>query len=849
MMHTIDMGLDRNVVTAALLFDKTISVTLNRWTDKAAAKELKERFAEWQLMVLAPVLQQWREYVHPKIIRFVVPAAAYFRNMRTEAGLLSFQDLLLRTAELLRSHSEVRAYFARRYTRLFVDEFQDTDPVQAEMLLLLTGRDTEESDWRRQLPRPGSFFVVGDPKQSIYRFRRADISTYNFVKERIRQCGDVLELNRNFRSVHAIGDYVNYAFESRFVPKGGGAGSELQAEFVRMETVTANPKKTMFGVGVLSYEKVEYDRKAAIAELDSERIARWILSACRGGLTIQERSDGKLVTRPAVPSDFLILLKRREFIGLYAEKLERIGVPADTSGSAVVYEEIRALRQLVLCLLDPADKLSLLAVLRGKLFGLSDDALYAFRMEGGGYSWYQLPSEEQLSVKARPVRAALARLSVYASWVRELSALAALIRIVDDLGVLPYAAVLPSGAIRLGTLARLLQLVQADREAAASWHGLAAYMERILGTESMEGTSWFAGTGSAVRIMNVHKAKGLEAPVVFLACPCGAFDPDVTEHIDRFADPPRGYFTLMRLKTPFESEVAAQPTGWPQLAEKERGYMRAEEDRLLYVAATRAKQLLVVSRYPARPAIDPWSGLEETLQGQPELDDVAVEAAAREPLQEVPDSSEAEAAQQWRLSAAKPTFRRASVTELAKGAGERPERFSGSGATGGSRSSGAGTGSGGMMYGTVVHRCLEMLGTDAAASEHDLIAYVRLAAQEEGLDEKWLAEAEATVRAVTSHALWQRALLAKRRCHEFPFVVAEGDMIVSGVIDLLFEEEDGGWVIVDFKTDTFELEQLQSFTAYYKPQVASYAERLRGFGYNVKEAGLWFLKHQEYVKL
>jgi len=838
MLRNLDMSVDRNVVMVGQLFDRSLQVTQNRWTEKAAAKELKERFQEWQISVLYPVLQEWREFLHPKIIRFVEPVIAYGRGKRMEAGVLDFQDLLMRTAELLRGQPGVRRYFAERYPRLFVDEFQDTDPIQAEMMLLLTGQDPEERDWKKQLPRPGSLFVVGDPKQSIYRFRRADISTYTFVKERIRLCGDVLELNKNFRSIHAVGDYVNYAFESKFIPKG--AVSETQAEFVRMATQQANPKekKALHGVYTMTYGKVDFDRKATIADMDSDRIARWIAWACSGRLVIQEREGpDRYVTRPAQPGDFLVLLKRKEYISLYAEKLERMGISSDTSGSTVVYEELQALRQLVDGLVDPSNKIPLLAILRGLLFGLSDDALYHYKREVGGFSWYGLPEPEHLSPKAAPVREVLQRLGVYAGWARELPALAAFARIIGDLGVLPYAAAGSTGAIRSGTLVRLLQLIQADPEAGASWSGLAAFLGRVMGTEAMEGTSLFAGAGSAVRIMNLHKAKGLEAPVVFLACPCGHNDHDASEHIDRLADPALGYFTISKPKTTFESEVVAQPVGWTGLSEKERRFMHAEEDRLLYVAATRAKQLLVVSRYTAKPAIDPWSKLEETLEKQPELDEVQVEAVQPDPMLAGPETStEAAAAEQWKAAASVPTFRRTSVTELAK-SGSMAELH---------RSGGS---SGGMAYGTVVHRCLEAIGTGAVAAA-EAGDFLRLAAAEEGLDDKWLTEAQTTVESVITHPLWLRAAQAKQRFHEFSFTVAKDDgaTLVKGVIDLLFEEADG-WVIVDFKTDSYEEGHLADFVEFYRPQVTAYVEEWQRFGYPVKEAVLWFLKGNRVVEL
>ncbi len=94
-------------------------------------------------------------------------------------------DLLIAVRDLVRDQQDVRGYLQQRFTHLFVDEFQDTDPLQAEILLLLAADDPDESDWRTVRPKPGKLFLVGDPKQSIYKFRRADMVLYRQIRERL----------------------------------------------------------------------------------------------------------------------------------------------------------------------------------------------------------------------------------------------------------------------------------------------------------------------------------------------------------------------------------------------------------------------------------------------------------------------------------------------------------------------------------------------------------------------------------------------------------------------------------------------------------------------------------------
>lgn len=832
---------DMDVLALAKLFDKTLGVTLNRWTDKNMAKEIKEQFMEWQITVMAPFLQHWREFLHPKLIQYVKPAIAYCRERRMQEGMLDFQDLLMKATELLRVHRSVRGYFGKRYTHLLVDEFQDTDPIQAEMIMLLTGTNLYENDWKQQLPRAGSLFIVGDPKQSIYRFRRADISTYNFVKQRIALSGDILQLTRNFRSIHVIGDYVNYAFEAKFTSIE--EQSDQQAAYVRMLTQRPNPKDkhAMHGVYTLSHHKVHYDRKIDITEMDSERIARYIAWACKGNLKIQDRDDAspEFFLRDAVPSDFMILLKRREFISLYAEKLERYGISADTSGSRSDFIELRTLAMLANCLNDQTDRIPLLAVLRGMLFGVSDDALFHYRREVGYISLFPLPEPEALSVQALPVLQALRKISLYANWVRTQPAFTAFSQIILDIGFIQYATSKETGAIRSGTLVKILQIVQQDEVACADWDAVTHALQNLLEGDGVEGTSLFAGGDHSVRIMNLHKAKGLEAAVIFLACPCGHSDHDAEAYIDRMAEPASGYFTISVPKDQYNNEVIGQPIGWTALSEKERGYMHAEADRLLYVAVTRAKQMLVVSRYSSKIAIDPWSELENSLDKQPELEDVSIKPVVAEKLMIAPDSpSSLRPWKDWVTSASEPTYLRTNVTGQVKVGSEiklvRP------------------SGGRGMAFGSVVHRLIEFVGQGKTLEQ--VASYAKTIAQEEELDVKWIPDAEATIRALVESPIWQRGLNAKQKYHEFSFMVGKRDeskehIFVKGIIDYLFEEEDG-WVLVDFKTDSYEDEHEQSFIDYYRPQVMAYVrEWEQTFGMKVKEAGLYFVDKKRYIKL
>ena len=214
-----------------------VAEVLERAEDDAKdAGRLRAQFETLVRDVLAPAIRAWREHIHPILIAIVAPAVRDYAAWRRRSGRLNFQDLLLHARDLLRDNPAVRRAFQERFLPILVDEFQDTDPIQAEILLYLTGSDTAGTDWRTLTPRPGSLFVVGDPKQSIYRFRRADIETYGLVRSRIEQDGRLLALTTNFRATGRLCDWVNTVFRAEFPAEA----SREQAAFAASRP-TASP--------------------------------------------------------------------------------------------------------------------------------------------------------------------------------------------------------------------------------------------------------------------------------------------------------------------------------------------------------------------------------------------------------------------------------------------------------------------------------------------------------------------------------------------------------------------------------------------------------------------------------
>ncbi|HPZ43889.1 MAG TPA: UvrD-helicase domain-containing protein [Bacillota bacterium] len=826
------------------ILDKKGWVTYNRWSSKEDASEIKDAFDSFRDGFVLPVLQSWREHRHRFIIDFVLPAVELYGKQRLERLRLNFQDLLIRAAAMLRDNPEVRRYFQERYTHILVDEFQDTDPIQAEIMFYLTGQDACEKDWRRLVPRPGSLFVVGDPKQSIYRFRRADIDTYNEVKKLIEEGGGrVLQLTSNFRSVQAIADWVNPVFQE-ILPS---EATSSQAAFSGLDPVRGNGKGNAAGVRIIKIPGVPRHAQEKIASIDASRIARWIRWALDGGLTLDrtaEEIEAGLTERPR-PADFMILLRYKSYMDVYARALEEQGIPFRIAGSGGFSgsPEIAELLKIFKALLDPDDPVRLVAVLRGSLFGFSDNQLWLFRKAGRHFNIYSdLPGGLDDDLREM-FQWAFDRLKTFREWVQKLPASAALERIIQELGVLPCALTGELGRSRAGHLVQCLEfLAAAEREGITTLVELVDYLALLVETGVEEEINIAPWDDDAVRLMNLHKAKGLEAPVVFLANPGKNVSWEPAVHINRTCGVPRGYFVVEKKKGN-TSEILSQPLDWNKYAPIEKQYLEAEEKRLLYVAATRARNLLVVSVYPDKPESSPWHPFSGHFAGVPELEEVQAGTHQRAGVAgaeiTVQDLYEARAGFPGPASSINvPSYSVTSVTALSKEGVQGPERHS--------------TGLG-QSWGRVIHRVLE---SSVKKAPVNLELFIENVLAEEGRAPEEKEQVLKLVKRIMQSTIWRRMLRSKKRFVEVPFSVKveeekqdfKGGTIVSGIIDLVFLE-DGGWVIVDYKTDTVEnKEGLANLVEYYRAQVEMYRRFWEEIAKEkVYEAGLYFTHADRWV--
>ena len=539
-------------------------------------------------------------------------AVLRYEDRKQRAGAVDFLDLLLRARDLVRDNAEVRHDFQRRFRYLLVDEFQDTDPLQAELLVLLAA--DESSGVGPDAPavfsspiRPGALFIVGDPKQSIYRFRRADVGVYREICDTLVARGAIrVRLRTSFRSVPAIQRMVNAAFSVHMT----GDRQSLQADYVELRPARddhpGQPGVVVLPVPRALSERGNVTQAAIAASLPGAvgEFVRWLV--VDSGYTVPDEhapaaADGVPPRRPIRAGDVCLLFRRfldfqTDVTRLYVEALESRGLTHLLVGGKAFHEreEVDALRTALTAIEWPDDALSVFATLRGPFFAVAEEELLAWHALGQGFRPYHVPDD-------RPE--ALAAVAQALTTLRELNRLRNHRPVADTIGRLIEATRAHVGFVlwRGGeqVLANVLQIAELARryeaEGGLSFRGFVDELRDAADRAPAPEAPILEEGTDGVRLMTVHKAKGLEFPVVILAdIGCKLSREDAQRHLDAS----RGL-------------AAIKLAGWTPLDLRDNNALEAARDaaegvRLAYVAATRARDLLVVPAIGDGPQDKHW---------------------------------------------------------------------------------------------------------------------------------------------------------------------------------------------------------------------------------------------------
>lgn len=872
-----DQPRDPDRLEAELVALKSTLKKLN-WGYGPYAPGLNRNELRRSVEALHAALEGWKEVADadlaPALRDALWPSLLQHQREKQRLGKVAFDDLLLLVHGLLKRDRAVRATFQAQFDRIFVDELQDTDPIQMEILLLLAADDPEVTDGFVARPVPGKLFLVGDPKQSIYRFRHAGLGPYQRAKDHLKAQPQVavLQLSRSFRATLPIQSVINRAFEPRlsgpggpgYVPLLGGPEPEVQ-----QPSVVALPVPDPWGeMGFPNGRALQRWTPSAVGAF-----VAWLLKD--SGYTVRDPETGERTK--VQPRHVAVLLRNLtnfgdDLITPYAEALEAHGVPHLLVGARSFHqrEEVEALRVALRAIDRPEDELSVYATLRGPFFGLEDEQLLAYRRTVGGLRPWR--AGQQPSPELLPVDRALGILDRLSQDRNRRPMVETIHRLLEETRAAVGLALRHSGANVLLNVLHLADLARGHELAGGiSFRSFVERVDEEAEAEKREGPT-FESAIDGVRLLTVHKAKGLEFPVVILGAP----------NIDLAKRNPRQH-----LSTQDRRFVAKLMDAAPKELLEESAAERAEEEaeglRIAYVAATRARDLLVVpvagtgkdwrgrtwtpgwlspldaALYPAQKKLrpEPAPGAPEFGRRsvvRPDITDTTFlpghypelgvtwwdpnllpsplpprQGLKAEAYLAEKDDRHAEGAARGRALAEAWSLRRRAALEDGQRLSLVPIRPSDglpppndwNGAVETVQIPGGGPRPSGKRFGTLVHLILAETPLDAGATTLVALAErhgrILLAPEVEQA-----AAVEVVLRALAS-PLWQEARAARRLEREYPIVTTTPDgLVLDGVLDLAFEA-DGVWTVVDWKTGLLLDQEVQ---AREEAQLAWYGQAL-----------------------
>ena len=733
---------------------------------------------------------------------------------RRDRGELWFHDLLVHAVRLLRDNNQIRAAACERWQVICVDEYQDTDPLQVELVHLAAGPGN--GSWAEAVIDGGRLFFVGDPQQSIYRFRRADVGLFTQVRDRYDS--GRLTMLQNFRSRPGVLQVVNEAFGQ--LP--GDDAADYQPLRAARQNVPGDPGPDVLLIGGPSAQRIG-DIRAAETDHVAATLARargsWLVSA-----------SPPQISRPAGFADMAILVPARTPLPQLEDALDHHAVPYRIMSRSLIWESdtVRDLITVLQAVDDPADPVALVAALRHPMFGCSDDDLAAWKTAGGTWR-YDAPA----AGPAGPSAVA--------------DAMAALRRYHDLRWWLPVNVLVD----RIIRERRAVELTAAHRRPRDHWRRLRfltdqARMFLDSGGSGLTGfVSWAREQidsaadaietitperdDDAVQILTIHSSKGLEFPIVALT---GINTPPYTRgHVIWPADSPPEITLHKEFKTP----------GFAAAQQPEKVLDQQEQLRLLYVGMTRAADHLIISLYhhpprhgkpdthamrlshmlatlqaagaacePAAPAVpaclpEPAAAATGVPAATRRLFLTAREELLKAVMTNLPTTAtglvEAAAAQ----SQEPPGPLQATATEPADPTTARPPDR------------------GGATLGSTVHRALEIL--DLRETTDQAVNRATTAASAELRIPHMAGEVRSRVQAALTAPIIELAA-TRRHWKEVPIVAELSGRVVEGVIDLIVDTDDG-LVIVDYKTDSAQTAaDITAKAHYYTPQIRAYAQAL-----------------------
>ena len=566
----------------AVVLQQTIPTKTKAWTDE----DYEE--AKGLIKVAQAIAQSGSESLWDAV-ELLSPFVAHCRSSFVEKGLVSFNGLLARARVLLRDHPHVRAELKAQYQAIIVDEFQDTDPVQYEIILFLAeAAGSEAREWHRVQPAPGKLFIVGDPKQSIYAFRRADIEAYDtVVRDHVlapAAKGEQYALQGNFRTHAQLLDPVNRCCANVFPATSVEGLQPLYEPLLPVPSDSLPLPHERMELRLVTLAQEDADAETS-SRAEADALACWL----RDDVLEKESLlvGGRAV--PVQPRHVAILFRTFAHLRICLEAFRRHHLPCLADGEKHFYER----QEVIDCslvwrvLMDPRDELAAVGVLRSPYGGCSDVEIESIVQRGLPDDW----AHESSLTRLPPI---FTILHSFHAEIQALSVPEAIQYVFQALPLAELAAASIDGEHALANVLKLRDVMLALAvRSGLTLREIVRQVEQWVDDPPAEGERPLVeegltsqGPGGAIRLLTIHKAKGLEFPMVVVA----GLHRDVDRRRDQVWTSHDWLTDTIGLRLGQAADL-----GGIFLETKVAERQRAEQVRLLYVAMTRAQRRLVLS--------------------------------------------------------------------------------------------------------------------------------------------------------------------------------------------------------------------------------------------------------------
>jgi len=786
----------------------------------------------------------------PQLRHLYEQAKSAYWQAKDERHALDFHDLEIKTVELLKGHPGIQERYRRRLSSIMIDEFQDTNEIQRRIIYALKGSDQ------------GRLFIVGDGKQSIYGFRGADVSVLRKVEENILASGGKdIHLPESFRSHPRLVALANHLFAPIFGTEVS-ALEDFEVPYQGMKAVRDQPPwNTTAEIHLIPPEDSDGNRinAADARQWEGHIIGERITNLVNEGFQVWDRSAEEW--RPCNYGDFALLLRTFTPVEIYEAALKQWDIPYMTYAGKGYFgrQEVMDVINLLKVVNNTYDDLSLAGVLRSPLFSVSDETLFRLRSKSG-VLWEAMGGDLSDVEEGQKVNVEFAREKMF-----DLTGLVGRVRVAElaqealaRTGYLATLSALPDGRRRRANVEKLLEM--ARRSDRIQLDEFLAYLGDLRTQEVREGEA-VVEVENAVQIMTVHKAKGLQFPIVIIANASGGIGGSTPPVL---AQPEYGVALKVRDDAGQWQETVAFSSA--KALESQKGL--AEEKRLLYVAFTRACDYVILSgQRPAKEGRNDWlstilSALELSLDYDGEANypggtllirqhDEPLglrERAfgARKPIITLWDQiADAKHGTMAGVAALRPPlveavaidpltlkteFTATELNRLLQGEDGRERHFQRYIAglpeqirrvtrrRPGERAPA-------WIVGEITHKAIQAW--NILKDEELVSRMVSTWAAKEGLSDQLLINDAATrsmrlLDQFKASALFADMDSAATRRHEVPFAFRLDGRVIHGVVDAVFHSRDGHWFIVDFKTDRIRPEDVGDRTEEYLVQLGLY---------------------------